>query len=394
MVEKEFKLPDIGEGIAEGEIIRWLVKEGDYIKQFQPIVEILTVKVATELPSPYTGKVVKILVKEKQVVRVGTPIAIIDVEEPTVSEEKPEIKKAQTQIEIKPEVEEKHEILATPSVRRLARELGVDITKVKGTGPSGRITEEDVRKYAEEMKKKEVIEKVVEKLEERIPITGIRRMIAEKMVKAKSFAAIVTHMEEVDVTELVKLREALKAEAEKRNIKLTFLPFIIKASIQALKKYPIFNANIDDEKNEIIIKKYYNIGIATATEQGLIVPVIKNADKKSILELAKEIEDLSERARTGKLKIDEVIGSTFSITNIGPIGGTYATPILNYPDVAILGIHKIKKKPWVVNDKIEIRDILTISLSFDHRVIDGAQAALFVNEIIKYLENPSLLLLE
>ena len=395
MVEKEFKLPDIGEGIAEGEIIRWLVKEGDHIKQFQPIVEILTVKVATELPSPYTGKVVKILAKEKQVVRVGTPIAIIDVEESQViSEEKPEIKKEKAQIEVKPEIEEKREVLATPSVRKLARELGIDITKVKGTGPGGRITEEDVRKYAEEMKKKEVVEKVVEKLEERIPITGIRRMIAEKMVKAKNFAAIVTHMEEVDVTELVKLRETLKTEAEKRNIKLTFLPFIIKASIQALKKYPIFNANIDDEKNEIVIKKYYNIGIATATEQGLIVPVIKNADKKSILELAKEVEDLSERARTGKLKVEEVIGSTFSITNIGPIGGIYATPILNYPDVAILGIHKIKKKPWVVNDKIEIRDILTISLSFDHRIIDGAQAALFVNEIIKYLENPSLLLLE
>jgi pyruvate dehydrogenase E2 component (dihydrolipoamide acetyltransferase) len=391
-MEVEIKLPDIGEGISEGEIIRWLVKEGDYVKQFQPIVEVLTVKVNVEIPSPYNGKIVKILAKEKEVVRVGSPIAIIEVEEI-----RKEIKKEEKPVIAQQAVTEKvqKEILATPAVRKLARELGVDLTKVKGTGPSGRITEEDVRRYYEESKKVEVKEVVeVRKLEERIPITGIRRMIAEKMVKAQRNAAIVTHMDEFDVTELVKIREELKVEAEKLGVKLTYLPFIIKATIKALKKHPKFNANIDDERNELVIKKYYNIGIATATEQGLLVPVIKDADKKGILELAKEIEDLSERARQGKLKVEEVTGGTFTITNIGILGGTFATPILNYPEVAILGVFKIKKKPWVVDGKIEIRDIMTLAISFDHRVIDGAEAAIFLNEVAKYLEKPYLLYID
>lgn len=398
---KEILLPDIGEGVSEGEIVKWLVKEGDYVKMFQPIVEVLTVKVKVEIPSPYNGKIVKILAKEKEVVRVGKPIALIETEEvipETKPKEEAKPKEELRQVEIPKEVaEEKKEILATPAVRRLARELGVDLSKVKGTGPGGRILEEDVRRYAEEMKKHEVkpVEVKAEKvaLEERIPITGVRRMIAEKLSKTVKTAVLVTHMDECDVTELVKIREELKQEAEKRGVKLTFLPFIIKAVIKALQTYPLFNASVDEEKNELVIKKYYNIGIATATDQGLIVPVIKEADKKGLFELAKEIEELTEKARKGTLKIEEVIGSTFSITNVGPIGGVFATPILNNPDVAILGIGKIKKRPWVVENRIEIRDILTLFLSFDHRVIDGAQAAQFMNEVMKYLEKPYLLLI-
>jgi pyruvate dehydrogenase E2 component (dihydrolipoamide acetyltransferase) len=398
---KEILLPDIGEGVSEGEIVKWLVKEGDYVKMFQPIVEVLTVKVKVEIPSPYNGKIVKILAKEKEVVRVGKPIALIETEEvipETKPKEEAKPKEELRQVEIPKEVaEEKKEILATPAVRRLARELGVDLSKVKGTGPGGRILEEDVRRYAEEMKKHEVrpVEVKAEKaaLEERIPITGVRRMIAEKLSKTVKTAVLVTHMDECDVTELVKIREELKQEAEKRGVKLTFLPFIIKAVIKALQTYPSFNASVDEEKNELVIKKYYNIGIATATDQGLIVPVIKEADKKGLFELAKEIEELTEKARKGTLKIEEVIGSTFSITNVGPIGGVFATPILNNPDVAILGIGKIKKRPWVVENRIEIRDILTLFLSFDHRVIDGAQAAQFMNEVMKYLEKPYLLLI-
>jgi pyruvate dehydrogenase E2 component (dihydrolipoamide acetyltransferase) len=398
---KEILLPDIGEGVSEGEIVKWLVKEGDYVKMFQPIVEVLTVKVKVEIPSPYNGKIVKILAKEKEVVRVGKPIALIETEEvipETKPKEEAKPKEELRQVEIPKEVaEEKKEILATPAVRRLARELGVDLSKVKGTGPGGRILEEDVRRYAEEMKKHEVkpVEVKAEKvaLEERIPITGVRRMIAEKLSKTVKTAVLVTHMDECDVTELVKIREELKQEAEKRGVKLTFLPFIIKAVIKALQTYPLFNASVDEEKNELVIKKYYNIGIATATDQGLIVPVIKEADKKGLFELAKEIEELTEKARKGTLKIEEVIGSTFSITNVGPIGGVFATPILNNPDVAILGIGKIKKRPWVVENRIEIRDVLTLFLSFDHRVIDGAQAAQFMNEVMKYLEKPYLLLI-
>jgi len=392
MVEKQLILPDIGEGISEGEIIRWLVKEGDYVKQFQPIVEVLTVKVNVEIPSPYNGKITKILAKEKEVVRVGTPIALIEVE--GVIEEKVKERKAEAlpqptvqspeQKQAKPTTE----ILATPAVRRLARELGVDLSSIKGTGPGGRITEDDVRNFAKVQQTVEKAKVVIKEREERIPISGIRRLIAEKMSLANTKAAMVTHMDETDVTELVKIREILKDEAEKSGIKLTYLPFIIKAVIYALKKYPKFNAGIDDDKKELVIKKYYNIGIATATDQGLIVPVIKDADTKNLFELAKEIETLSEKARQGKLSIEEVTGSSFSITNVGPLGGTYATPILNYPDVAILGVLKIKKRPWVVGDKIEIRDIMTLALTFDHRVIDGAEAAIFMNEIISILEKP------
>lgn len=399
MVERQITLPDIGEGISEGEIIRWLVKEGDQVKQFQPIVEVLTVKVNVEIPSPFNGKIKKILAKEKEVVKVGSPIAIVEVE--GVVEEKPKEEKrheettvAAAQIVEQKPAKAQTEVLATPAVRRLARELGVDLSLVKGTGPGGRITEEDVKKFAESKQKIEVpkVAPPVAK-EERIPISGIRRMIADKMALAHSKAAMVTHMDEADVTELVKIRESLKIEAEKLGVKLTFLPFIVKAAIYALKKYPKFNAAIDDEKKEIVIKKYYNIGIAVATDQGLIVPVIKNADSKNIFELAKEIEELSEKARQGKLSIDEVTGSSFSITNVGPIGGTFATPILNYPDVAILGILKIKKRPWVIGEKIEIRDVMTLVLTFDHRVIDGAEAAVFMNEIISVLENPYKLLI-
>ncbi len=396
-MQREVILPDIGEGVSEGEIVKWLVKEGDEIKQFQPIVEVLTVKVKVEIPSPYSGKLIKILAKENEVVRVGKPIAIIE------TEEVPYATKEEIKIEKREEVvrEEAAEILATPRVRKLARELGVDLRLVKGTGPGGRILEEDVRKFAEKMKEKlevkpelrvEVKPELREALEERVHIAGIRRMIAENLVRVRNTAVMVTTMDECDVTELVKVREELKQEAEKKNIKLTYLPFIVKAVIKALKTYPVFNASVDEEKNELVIKKYYNIGVAVATEEGLIVPVLKEVDKKGLFEIAKEIEELSEKARTGKLKLEEVKGSTFSITNIGPIGGLFATPVLNPPDVAILGVGRIKKKPWVVENRIEIRDILTLSLTFDHRVIDGAQAAQFLNEVMKYLEKPYLLL--
>ncbi len=399
-MQREIILPDIGEGVSEGEIVKWLVKEGDVVKQFQPIVEILTVKVKVEIPSPYSGKLIKILAKEKEVVRVGKPIAIVETEEaPPVAKE--EAKKREEVVREELIREEAVEVLATPKVRKLARELGVDLKLVKGTGPGGRILEEDVRNFAEEMKKKlevkpelrvEVKPELREVLEERVPIVGIRRMIAENLVRVRNTAVMVTTMDECDVTELVKVREELKQEAEKKNIKLTYLPFIVKAVIKALKAYPVFNASVDEEKNELVIKKYYNIGIAVATEEGLIVPVIKEVDKKGLFEIAKEIEELSEKARTGKLKLEEVRGSTFSITNIGPIGGLFSTPVLNPPDVAILGVGRIKKKPWVVENRIEIRDILTLSLTFDHRVIDGAQAAQFLNEVMKYLEKPYLLL--
>lgn len=397
-----FKLPDIGEGTVEAEIIRWLVKEGDKVKADQPIVEVMTEKVNVEIASPKNGIIYKILASEGSKIKVGQPIVIIleEGEQPPQPTSQMIINQPQQTITTKetPQETQPEQILATPAVRRLARELGVDITKIKGTGPAGRITEDDVKRYAQLLQtSKTEPAKAIQTTEtriERIPYRGIRRSIGEHMVMSVQHAPHATHFEEVDVTELVELREKLKDLATLSGIKLTYLPFIIKAVVQALKKYPIFNASLDEEKGEIVIKKYYNIGIATATPEGLVVPVIKDADKKSITEIAKEIEILAEKARTGKLELSDVRDGTFSITNIGSIGGILSVPIINYPEVAILGVHKILEKPVVKDNQVVIRKVVYLSLSFDHRVIDGAMAAEFVNFIKERLEKPYTLLLD
>lgn len=397
----EFKLPDIGEGVAEGEILRWMVKEGEKVKEDQPLVEVMTDKVNVQIPSPRTGTVAKILAKEGETVKVGQTILVIAEEGEALSipQKSEEVRKQEAQPIKKEERVSAERVLATPATRRLARELGVDITKVVGTGPGGRVTDEDVKRAASlQGEAKQIVEsKVVtapSAKEELIPLKGIRRTISERMIKSKHTAAHVTHVDEVDMTELVLLREAFKGSAEKRGVKLTFLPFIIKAVIPALKEYPFMNSSIDEESGNIILKKYYNIGIATDTEQGLIVPVVKEADKKDIFELASEIERLANKARSGTLTLDEVHGSTFTITNIGAIGGLFATPIINLPEVAILGINKITKRPVYRDGKIEVRDIMYLSLTFDHRVVDGAYAARFTSKIIEMIQDPKKLLAE
>jgi pyruvate dehydrogenase E2 component (dihydrolipoamide acetyltransferase) len=405
----EFHLPDIGEGVAEGEVVKWLVKEGAEVEENQPLVEIMTDKVNVEIPSPKKGTVLKLMAKEGEVVKVGQTLLVIGEKgEQTVTTtstpltaEAPMSAPAKAQVVTSaPSVSvarRSQEILATPATRKLARDLGVDLSLLQGTGSGGRITDEDVQRF-----KKSAVRPVTVAVptlgkaggEERIPLRGIRRKIAERMVKSKHTAAHVTHVDEVDMTEIVQLREKSKESAEKRGVKLTYLPFIIKALIPALKQYPYANATLDDESEEIILKKYYNIGIATNTEQGLIVPVVRDADHKSITQLADEIARLSERARAGELTLDEIQGSTFTMTNVGSIGGVFATPIINYPEVAILGVHKITKRPVVRDNQIVIRDMTYLSLSFDHRVLDGALAAEFMNVIKQYLEDPKLLLLE
>lgn len=391
-------MPEIAESVHEGEIGKILVKEGDYVKKEQPLLEVLTDKVNTELPSPYEGYVIKILVKEGDVVSVGTPLIIIG----DSLDEKIESKIVEERITIDNKGEIKVERpLAAPAVRKLARELGIDLSLIKGTGPKGRITKEDVLNYANRIKeevKEEIKEVKIERkeaLEEVIPIRGIRRKIAEHLRLSKDRAVHTLHVDEIDMTEIVKLRERLKKIADEQNVKLTYLPFIIKAVATALKKHPYFNAIVDDEKGEIILKKYYNIGVAVDTPDGLIVPVIKDVDKKSIIQIAKELEDISNRAREGKLNLEELQDGTFSITNVGSIGGVFAFPVIDYPRVAILGTHKIKKVP-VVNDKDEIviRYMMFVSLSFDHRVVDGAEAARFTRTLSRILENPDIFILE
>ena len=425
----EFKFPDVGEGIAEGEIVKWLVKEGDNVKQDQPIAEIETDKAIVELPSPTAGVILKIHHKPGDTVKVGEVLVSIGLsgEKLEKKEEKPVEKERKStsvvgeipeeEIIIKQEVSQQstegERIATTPAVRRLARELSVDIETIKGTGLAGRITEEDVRKFsgASESTKKEPVEeeehaevkeigvKVIKKYDiygyiEHVPLKGVRKSIAKIMIKSKYTAPHVTHMEEVFIDDLFHHREKEKRGLEEQKIHLTFMPFIVKACIAALKKHPYANASLDDEHEEIILKKYYNIGVAVDTSDGLMVPVIKEANTKPIIQIAKEIQELAEKAKNRKLDLADLKGGTFTITNVGSLGGVFATPIINWPEVAILATGRIQDRAVPKGWKITIRKVLPLSLSFDHRVIDGAEAARFVNDIKKYLEDVDLLLLE
>jgi pyruvate dehydrogenase E2 component (dihydrolipoamide acetyltransferase) len=414
----EFKFPDIGEGLTEGEIVRWLVKEGDEIKEGQPLVEVETDKALAEIPSPRTGVILKILAREKEIVRVGQVIVVIGEKGEALVTLPPRPKSVGVVGELEeapeevPAVEKRPEpvkailvsehVLATPAIRALAKELGVDIEKVQGTGPEGRVLEKDVRQFTEAKEKPvEPVKKPIKVKKydlygyvDRIPLRGVRRSIAKAMVKSKYTAPHVTTMDEADVTELWEIREKEKKTAEKKGVKLTILPFIMKAVVAGLMEHPYLNASLDDENEEIILKKYYNIGSATDTPEGLMVPVVKNAKDKSILQLGQELTQLAEKARNRTIDLADLKGGTFTITNYGALGGIYGTPIINYPEVAILGVGKMKEMPVVRDGKMEIRKILNLALSFDHRVVDGGEASRFLNTVIARLEDPDLILLE
>jgi len=435
----EFKFPDIGEGLTEGEIVRWLVKEGDEIKEGQPLVEVETDKALAEIPAPRTGVILKILAKEKEVVKVGQVIVVIGEKGETLAaalpkpsvgvvgeleeapEEAPAVAAKATPRKAPEEIPSRAEVgketakpapakpvpvseraLATPAVRALARELGVDINKVQGTGPEGRVLEKDVRQAAEAKAKPAEEVKEIKKVRkydlygsvERIPLRGVRRSIAKAMVKSKYTAPHVSAMDDADVTELWQIREKEKKVAESKGIKLTILPFIIKAVVTGLTDHPYLNATLDDENEEIVLKKYINIGLATDTPEGLMVPVVKLAKEKSIFELAQELTQLTEKARNRTIDLADLKGGTFTITNYGAVRGTYGTPIINYPEVAILGVGRIQDRPVIRDEKVVVRKILPLSISFDHRVVDGAEAARFLNTVILRLEDPDLILLE
>ncbi|WP_126664236.1 2-oxo acid dehydrogenase subunit E2 [Haloterrigena salifodinae] len=564
---REFELPDVGEGVAEGELVSWLVEEGETVSEDQPVAEVETDKALVEVPAPVNGTVRELHVEEGEVVPVGTVIISFNVEgeeaAQTTGEEQerasepegvdaPEeatVAGSETGAEanetagspeaLGADAEEtatpQDRVFAPPRVRRMAREEGIDLLSLEGSGPGGRITAADVqaaasggpvgggtqrqestetaaesaattgdssetgaaavetegrtepgsgaeagaetgtgaastsesttpttdlesadrektlaapatrriarekgidinavptdeqregeafvtpeavREYAEaQQRAQEADREAVEagepvgakgtdfaegERERREPFRGVRKRIAEAMVESKYSAPHVTHHDEVDVTELVEAREELKPRAEERGIRLTYMPFIMKAVVAALQEYPEMNAVIDEESDEIVYRDYYNVGVATATDVGLMVPVVENADEKGLLQLSSEMNELVQKARERSISPGELRGSTFTITNVGAIGGEYATPIINYPEAGILAIGAIKRKPRVMtdengNESIEPRSMLTLSLSFDHRLIDGAIAAQFTNAVMEYLENPSLLLLE
>jgi pyruvate dehydrogenase E2 component (dihydrolipoamide acetyltransferase) len=444
---KEILMPELAESVVEGEILKWLVEEGDYLKKDQPFVEVMTDKVTVELPSPYEGVLLKKLAKEGEVVKVHAPIALIAEPGEAVEgvKEAPPVQAVEERAIVEPGLPPKEDredlslfrpdptevavknpflaerpkeargrVLAVPAARKLARELGIPIEAVPGSGPLGRVRVEDVRAYAEKLKApaspppqeapapvgfppppRYASPKGYEHLEERVPLRGIRRTIAQGLWQSHLYTVRTLNVDEADLTELVALRERLKGEAEAQGVKLTYLPFIVKAVVRALKKYPMLNTSLDEERGEVVYKRYYHIGIAVATERGLIVPVVRDADRKSLLELAREIALLSQKAREGRLAPEEVSGSTFTITNIGSVGATLSFPIINVPEAAILGVHSIRKRPWVMPDgSIQARDIMFLSLSFDHRLVDGAEAAMFTREVIRLLEKPETLMLE
>jgi len=406
----DFKFPDVGEGIHEGKIVKWLVKIGDVVKSDQPLVEVETDKAVVELPSPAAGKILKITHKEGEEIKVGEVLVSIGGEgekAPAASPVAPSVVSKIVEAvkgPAAPAPEKPKRVLAAPATRALARELGVNIEAIAGTGPTGRVTSGDVknassrrvvsREGAPIAIKEEKIRVSTETGETRIPLSGLRKIIADRMSYSKSHIPDAVGMDLVNVTRLVAVREREKANAEKIGAHLTYLPFIVKAVVIGLKKYPKFNAHFDEEKQEIVLKPRFNISIAVDTPDGLMAPVIKDADRKSIIDIAKEIVELAELSRTRKIKLEDMQGGTFTITNVGSVGAMFSVPIINPPQIAIMGVHRIKDMPVVVNGKIRVGKVMGISLAFDHRVTDGAEATLFMNEVMKHLEEPELLLIE
>jgi len=410
----DFKFADIGDGIEEGKILEWKFKKGDKVKEGDTLVIVETDKVNAELPSPVDGTIVSLGKAEGEIINVGETVVIIDdgkggdvpVKKEAAKEEgasvigeievSSDLIESSSESNLKQEVKEK-KVLATPVARNLAKNLNVNINDVVGSGVNGRVMKEDIEKHAANKNEKTPIDvKVNLNFEGDIyveKISSTRKSISKAMSTAKTIIPETVLMDEVIIDKLVELRKNAKVIAEKQGISLTFMAFISRAVVITLKEFKIFNASFDHNKNEIIYKKYINLGFAVDTPNGLVVPNIKNANDLSVFSLAKEIKDLAVKAIDRKVQLNEIQNGTFTITNFGSVGISYGTPVINYPEVAILGVGKISKKPVVVNDEIKIGNILPLSIAVDHRIIDGADAGRFLIRVKELLENPELMLL-
>jgi pyruvate dehydrogenase E2 component (dihydrolipoamide acetyltransferase) len=454
MALKEFKLPDIGEGIAEGEIVSWKVKAGQAVKEEDEFVEVMTDKATVTITVPFTGTIAELRCKEGDVVPVGSVIAVIDAgaaggaaapaaAKPTAAPPPPPIPAAKAPAPTaaptpvappkpvapppvpvaaaavaqtpaaapKPFLQASPgKVLAAPATRRRARELGIDLATIAPTGPRGRVTNDDVAAATSapaaagrpaaaaaaagpRFNPIAVAPPPAGRTEERIPFRGLRRKIAEAMTRSKYTATHFTYVDDIDVTELVKIRGDAKKAFADQGVNITYLPFVMKAIVVAMRQFPMMNAALDEVTQELVVKKYFNFGIATDTDNGLIVPVIKDVDRKSIGELAKDLQDLAARTREGKVTVDDLTGGTFTITNAGNIGGLFATPVINFPEVAILGVHAIKDTPVVKNGQVVPGKKMYLSVSIDHRLVDGATGARWMNVVKDCLEQPYRLLL-
>lgn len=449
MARWEFKLPDIGEGVTEGEVVQWLVHEGDVVKEDQPMVEVMTDKATVTIAAPRAGRVAELRGKAGQVVQVHSVLVVFELDAgaaaapahanghahgtnggtsgakkdegpaatavgdiretlpgmggPKAAAPAPPPASAASSAGLATYFNEKP--LATPATRKVARDLGVDLKKVKPSGEQGRVTKDDVVAHSvslgaatgastPQVVAREQVSIPRAEGDERVPFVGMRRKIAAKMQQSKNTAAHFTFVEECDATALMELRQRLKPAAEAQGVKLTFLPFIVKAVVAAIKRRPILNSTLDETTNELVYRKSVHVGIAASTDAGLMVPVVKDADRRSILEVAREIDCLGTDAKAGKSKSQDLQGSTFTITSLGAEGGLFATPIINFPEVGILGVHRIKERPVVKNGQIVIGHVMLLSLSFDHRIVDGHVGAAFAYDIIGLLENPERMFLD
>jgi pyruvate dehydrogenase E2 component (dihydrolipoamide acetyltransferase) len=418
-----FKFPDIGEGITEGKILEWYAKKGQEISEGDPVVKVETDKVVADIPCPKTGRVKNTFGKVGEIINVDDALIELEIEgEPDEStDEKATVKVEEVGFGVVGEIEdaktdaflpatgegfeatedevqksEARKALATPVARKMAKDLGIDINSVRGTGPGGRVMKADIQRAFDEKqagpkaaaRPAAGIPEPVEGLTDVEELTQIRKTIAARMVESRFTAPHTTTFEEVEVSRLIKIRNDKKDQLAEQGIKLTYMPFIIKAVVLALKSHRKLNCRLDMQKSRVIYNNYYNIGFAVDTPDGLIVPVIKDADKKSIIDIAKELKDKSDRARERKLTLDELKDSTFSVTNYGSIAGMHGVPIINYPDVAILGIGRIVRKPVVIDDEIMPGNVLPLSLSIDHRIVDGADAARFIRDVMMYVADP------
>lgn len=388
----EFKFPDVGEGIAEGEILRWLVKVGDRVEAHQPVVEMETDKAAVELPSPIVGVVRELRGKEGDLVPVGSVLLVI---EETAATAEPETKTKALGVVGELEEAEEAQVQASaaapaaipkalPKDRKLAGELGVELAALAGSGPQGRITEEQIRATAQ----------APSPADERLPLKGVRRSMAKAMTASAFRAVHVNILDRADAEELRQLRNRERPLATERGVKLTDLAFIVKALTLALERFPLLNSFLDEERQELVLRREINIGFAVDTPEGLLVPVIRNARQKSILDLAAALQGLSERSRNRSIAPAELKGGTFTVSNYGAIGGIWGTPIINPPQSAILGIGRIEEAAVVRHGQVVARTVVPLSLTFDHRIIDGATATRFLNSLIEHIEKPDLILLE
>ncbi|WP_459764832.1 dihydrolipoamide acetyltransferase family protein [Alkaliphilus crotonatoxidans] len=427
----EFRFPDIGEGITEGVLLKWLVQVGDQVKEGDSLCEVETDKVNAELPSPAAGTIQSLHGEVGETIYVEDILVVIDNGEGTASEAQP-VSQSDTETKVEPVEEDnagvvgalevsnevvpvsqegrasdsplsesRKKVLATPVARKMAHDLGINLENVIGTGPAGRIMKADIQKahqakavHSPAPEMAPLGREAEGSKVERIKLSSLRRTISKKMTESFFTAPHTTVMEEIDVTELVEYRQSIKELfKEEKGLSITFLPFIIKATTLALAENPKFNGQLDEDGEHYLIKQMIDIGIAVDTEDGLLVPVIRDANHRGIVGLMEEIQRLGNGARERSLKIDELKGSSFTITNYGALGASFGTPIINYPEVAILGVGRIEKKPVVIDDQIVIRWILPLSLAIDHRVLDGGDAGRFIKSFKKYIQRPNILLL-